>query len=199
MNSRSTYDPVDPEEVPTITDLIKRHRDQTGDTYRQMAERAEKAGVKIKYQTIADLAKDGPKGWPKQPDTITALSVALRTSERAIVLAFARSFGLDIGAERPVIDAALYPTEKHEGWDLLPKASRDELMGILKDYVDDRLAEIQRPATEQEGGGRGGDSAATKQEVTLAARGGEANLKEARRSPVGEENQDPGGEGDDVS
>lgn len=173
--SRSAYDPADPGLVPTIGELITQFRDLTGDTYREMAERAERAGFTIKYQTIQELAKDGPKGWPKNPETIVALAVAMHMSQRVIVLAFARAFGLDVDSvDRRVVGAPEYVTGR-EMWDQLSASGREELIAVLKEYIDEQLAQ-----TRSEGGGESGDSAPTKQDVTLAARKGEPNLARRR-------------------
>lgn len=81
--------------MPTISDLINQHR---GDrSYRDLALRAERAGFHIKFQTINDLAIAAPKQWPKNAETITALAAALDVNVQTVVLAFARSFGLDVG------------------------------------------------------------------------------------------------------
>lgn len=81
--------------VPTISDLINQHR---GDrSYRDLALRAERAGFHIKFQTINDLAIAPPRQWPKNPETIAALAAAIDVNVQTVVLAFARSFGLDVG------------------------------------------------------------------------------------------------------
>lgn len=153
MDSPQYSDPADPESVPTISDLITRHRDVTGDSYRDMASRAASVGLTLKHQTIAELARSAPKGWPKNPETISALAYALKTSERAIVVAFARSFGLDMSAERKVFDQTIYRGDVD--LDILPREFRAQLLALVQEAVDATLRE-------REGGDDGGDTAATK-------------------------------------
>jgi hypothetical protein len=61
-----------------------------------MAERAVQAGHRVSHQYLQELATSGPKEWPRHPETIKGLAAATDTTEAAIVLAFARYFGLRV-------------------------------------------------------------------------------------------------------
>lgn len=108
----------DRESVPTISELIHTQRDATGLTYRQMADRAAASGHPVKYQQFQELATRGPKGWPKDSATVKGLAFALEVSERSIVLAFARSFGLDVSEGSSLLEV------------LLPAGTRDVDPGL---------------------------------------------------------------------
>lgn len=109
---------LNPEGVPTISELIHTQRDSTGDSYREMADRAAAAGYTIKFQTLQELATVPPRGWPKKADTFKALAHALQVSERAVVLAYARSFGLDVSEGSSLLEV------------LLPAGTRDVDRGL---------------------------------------------------------------------
>lgn len=96
--------------VPTIAELIATQRDSTGYSYRQMADRAARAGHELRHQTLQQLATGTPKGWPKTVDTFHALAAALEVSERTIVLSFARSFGLDVAGDDSLLVTLLPST-----------------------------------------------------------------------------------------
>lgn len=157
MKSTNGFDPDDPEAVPTIAELIQRHRDATGDSYRAMAERAHQQGITLKHQTLADLATKPPKGWPKNPETITGIALALRTTERAIVVAFARSFGLDMTAERELFTNTLYGATGNE-LRLMPRDVQAQVRELVQEAVETYL--------DERGGERGGDTPAIATETT---------------------------------
>jgi len=93
--------------VPTIAELIAAQRDTTGYSYRQMADRAAAAGHALRHQTLQQLATSPPKGWPKTAETFRAIAHAVGVSERAVVLAFARSFGLDVAGHDSLLETML--------------------------------------------------------------------------------------------
>jgi len=125
----------DADAVPTIQDLIQRHRDRTGDSYRKIADRAHASGYPLKHQTLAELATSPPRQWPKNPDTIRALAVALGVSEGLVVIAFGRSFGLVVEQSRDALAAELSPSA-----DPLPADIEAKVEGLVDKLVAERLA-----------------------------------------------------------
>lgn len=93
--------------MPTISALIQGQRDALGVTYRDMAQKAAVAGYHVKHQTLQQLATAPPKEWPKRADTIRAMAAALDVSERMVVLAFGRSFGLDVTSGESLLEVLL--------------------------------------------------------------------------------------------
>lgn len=79
-------------DVSTIRELILSALDG-GQTVRKLAEAS---GRRVKFQTFQDLANHPPKQFPKDPKTITGMALALRVSETAIVLAYAKSLGITV-------------------------------------------------------------------------------------------------------
>lgn len=131
--------------VPTIQELIQAQRDTTGMSYRDMADRAAAGGYRVKFQTIQELATTQPKGWPKYADTLRGLSVALDVTERTVVLAFARTFGLEVNAGASLLEV------------LLPAGTRDIDPGLQQ-----AIAGVVRAAVAaryDEAGETGGDTA----------------------------------------
>lgn len=121
----------DVDDVPTIAQLINSYRDRTGYSYRDMADHAEREGYHIKYQTIAQLARTPPKAWPKQIETISALAVALgRVHERTVVIAYAKSLGIDVGSS----DALRFALPRD--FALIPREQQLRILGIVGDLVE---------------------------------------------------------------
>ena len=124
-------DERDLDDVPTIKDLINERKDSTGESFRQMSDRAARHDLHVKHQTLAELAKENPKQWPKNTGTITALAAALGVTERTVILAFARSFGFEVGQGRDVFETAL-PRDLL----LLPRDTQFELIKVVQDFVN---------------------------------------------------------------
>jgi hypothetical protein len=81
------------ETVPTIRDLIRAATDDEGRTFRQLEQ---DSGYLVKFQTFQDLANNAPKEFPKKTSTITGMAQALRITEAAVVLAYAKGLGIPI-------------------------------------------------------------------------------------------------------
>ncbi|MFJ4284048.1 hypothetical protein ACIPY0_00215 [Paenarthrobacter nicotinovorans] len=112
--------------MQTITELIESERTASGLSYRDLAARAIAAGYSLKFQYLNDLATTGPKSWPKNPDTIRALAVALRTSEKSVILAYARALGLEVrDSESPLANRLPAGTE------LLSPPMQDALIKLI--------------------------------------------------------------------
>lgn len=122
--------PTDGDYMPDLISLIAQCR-RPGESYRQMAARAEKLGHRIKFQTINELATTPPRSWPKSVDTIRALAVALDVTERAIVLAYAESLGVD--TRSPSDFMAALPARV----DQIDPAMRDAVLGVIRAATPD--------------------------------------------------------------
>ncbi|WP_156781231.1 hypothetical protein [Mycobacterium gordonae] len=81
-------------DVPTIKDLIRSSLD-AGKSVRELAE---DSGHRVKFQTFQELSVHAPKQFPKNPETITGMALALKVSETAIVLAYASGIGITVTA-----------------------------------------------------------------------------------------------------
>ncbi|WP_426566423.1 hypothetical protein ACPPVT_07705 [Angustibacter sp. McL0619] len=135
--------------MPTISELIARQH-AAGITYRQMADRAKAAGYQLTHQQINELENVPPDQWPKSAQRIRAYAAALDVSERAIVLAFARSFDLDVSERSSLLEV------------LLPVGTRD-----IDEGLQAAIAGVVRAAVKarHEGGGTSGDTAPIEAEV----------------------------------
>lgn len=119
--------------VPTISELIERQRRASGLSYREMAERAERAGLRIKFQTIANLATAAPKEWPKKTETIRALAEGLDVPERLVVLSFARSFGLDVQRDESTLGLMLPTGTRH-----LDEGVQGAVAALVRSIIESR-------------------------------------------------------------
>ncbi|WP_169701907.1 hypothetical protein [Janibacter terrae] len=119
--------------MPTISELIERQRRDSGLSYREMAERAARAGLHIKFQTIANLATTPPKEWPKRAETIRALAEGLDVPERLVVLAFACSFGLDVQRDESTLGLMLPAGTRH-----LDEGVQRAVAAMVRSIVDAR-------------------------------------------------------------
>ena len=162
--------------MPTIRELIEQRRAFTNLSYREMSERAERAGLHIKYQTIQTLATETPKQWPKQAETIQALAEALDVPEQLVVLAFAASFGLDVRLERSRL-ASLLPSDTSA----LPGTVQDAIAQVVKALVATRAEESSHGAPTS----KAGDPAVTNIAQAKSRRSGPSApaKKAARRKP----------------
>lgn len=174
---------VDRVAVPTIKELILTQRESLGLSYREMSQRADRAGLKIKHQTIQELATARPKQWPKTSATIRALAEALDVTERAVVLAFARSFDLEVSADSSLLEMILPAGTKNVHPSIQQAIAGVVRAAISAQYGPDREADMPTMS--------GKSKSLTQEELGLAARKG-------RRQPTaadvldtfGEESQD---------
>lgn len=79
-------------DVPTIKDLIRSALD-AGKSVRDLAD---DSGQRVKFQTFQELSIHPPKQFPKDAKTITGMALALKVSETAVVLAYAKSLGITV-------------------------------------------------------------------------------------------------------
>jgi hypothetical protein len=79
--------------VPTIRDLIRSAVDE-GRSFRELEA---DSGYRVKFQTFQELANHPPAQFPKKVDTFTGMAQALHVTETAVVLAYAKSLGVQVG------------------------------------------------------------------------------------------------------
>ncbi|MEN3123232.1 hypothetical protein [Janibacter sp. LM] len=141
--------------MPTISELIERQRRDSGLSYREMAERAARAGLHIKFQTIANLATTPPKEWPKRAETIQALAEGLDVPERLVVLAFACSFGLDVQRDESTLGLMLPAGTRH-----LDEGVQRAVAAMVRSIVDARedVGNDERSAANTQAPGSGAKS-----------------------------------------
>lgn len=87
----------DHSQVPSIRDLIREALD-TGKTVRDLQA---DSGELVRFQTFQELSRHDPKQFPKDLKTFTGMSAALRVPETTVVLAYAKSIGVDISGASP--------------------------------------------------------------------------------------------------
>ncbi|MFC3299604.1 hypothetical protein ACFOD8_08270 [Arthrobacter agilis] len=143
--------------MQSISELLRSEKDASGLSYRDLVERASKAGYSLKFQYVNELVVSGPKSWPKNPDTFRALAAILRVSEKSVVLAYAASLGLDV-----TDSTSPFATRLPAGTEKLSPSMQDALIAVV------------RAATQEEGDGnvstapitRAGESPAPSDEAT---------------------------------
>jgi transcriptional regulator with XRE-family HTH domain len=110
--------------VLTISELIRQAKERSGLSFRAMAEQATLAGHRVSHQYLQELTSSGPKNWPRHAETIKGLAAATNTTEVAVVLAFARSFGLRVDTTSV---ASRVPPEA----DALPAGIQDAVTALI--------------------------------------------------------------------
>lgn len=115
--------------MPTITQLIADHITTTGRSYRDLAHAS---GDRVKHQTFQELKTGPPKSWPKSAETIRGIARALGVTERAVVLAFARSLGVDVAG------GSLFAQQLPPGVDDLSPKERKAAIEMLRVLVAQR-------------------------------------------------------------
>ena len=115
--------------MPTITQLIADHITATGRSYRDLAHAS---GDRVKHQTFQELKTGPPKSWPKSAETIRGIAQALGVTERAVVLAFARSLGVDVAG------GSLFAQQLPPGVDDLSPKERKAAIEMLRVLVAQR-------------------------------------------------------------
>jgi hypothetical protein len=134
--------------VPTISELIEQRKTFLGLSYREMSEKADRAGLHVKHQTIQALATERPKQWPKETETIRGLAEALDVPEQLVVLSFAQSFGLDVRLDRSRL-ASLLPSQAAA----LPGSVQDAIAMMVRALVDssEEIRHVPAPTTDAGG------------------------------------------------
>lgn len=85
----------------TISEMIERYKDVTGDSYARMSARTRNGGHKgISTASINNFAKGNLTQLPRDRETFEALARLLNVSQMGIVLAFARQLGMEVEAPR---------------------------------------------------------------------------------------------------
>lgn len=111
--------------MPDLKTLIREWTDR-GVSVREMERRATRAGFRVKYQTFSELANNPPLSFPKKTETIRGMAAALEVTERAIVLAYAESLGVDVGR---VEFADLVPLAADE----MSQGMRDAVLAVIRE------------------------------------------------------------------
>ena len=91
---------------PDLAGLIGAHQQRTRESFRAMARRS---GDRLHHQSLQGWASAPPKAFPKKRETFEQLAEVLDTDVTTVVLAFARSLGLDVRASGPAADRVLPP------------------------------------------------------------------------------------------
>lgn len=145
-----------------IAALIRTQAGTTGRTYREMQEVSARAGYKLRYQTVAELANEAPSGFPRHMDTIRGLAIALDVSEKTVLLAYAESLELNMDTESSFVQQ-LPPSVRN----LSPEIT-DKLIALIRSILDEGSGEHASSTADRHAAG----SAAPehKHEVALAAR-----------------------------
>ncbi|VFA94734.1 Uncharacterised protein [Nocardia farcinica] len=128
-------DGSDDPSMPTISQLIADHIAATGRSYRDLTHAS---GDRVKHQTFQELKSGPPRSWPKSTETIRGIAQALGLSERAVVLAFARSLGVDVEG------ASLFAQQLPPGVDDLTPEERRAAIEMLRVLVAQRKAINER-------------------------------------------------------
>ena len=149
----------DSESVQTISELVKTQKAASGLSYADMTDRAHKRGLSITRQQLSDLANNAPKGWPKSSEMVQALAVALDVSERAIVLAFATSFDINVNENRTPFENRL-----PAGINSVGAGMQDAILHIIQAAIEEsdgrgNAAPMNQPA---------GDPGGTTHDLTAA-------------------------------
>ncbi|WP_394940727.1 hypothetical protein [Psychromicrobium sp. YIM B11713] len=129
--------------MQSISELIRAERATSGLSYRDLAARAESAGYSLKFQYLHELARSGPKGWPKSPDTFRALGEMLKIPVREIVLAYAIDLGLDVETTNSDLISRL-----PDGTDNLSKEMVESLLKLIRTAVNEASRSTQKPLVE---------------------------------------------------
>lgn len=130
-----------------MTDLqaLIRSCNDRGVSYREMERRAADAGHRVKFQTFADYANKAPLSFPKSIGTIRGMAAALDVTERAVVLAYAESLGVDVGQ---IGFADLVPLNADE----MTTGMRSAVLAVIREATKGAdNAASQEPGTEARG------------------------------------------------
>lgn len=131
---------TDDESVPTISQLIAAQMDATGRSYRDMSRAS---GSRVKHQTFQELRNTPPKSWPKNVETIRGMSAALDVTEKSIVLAFARSLGVEVAGDS-MLAHQLPRSAGHLG-----PSERNAIIALIRAITaKDSDAQITEPGTQ---------------------------------------------------
>jgi hypothetical protein len=163
--------------VPSLAELIRQHRDRTGDSYADMAARAERAtrGAKdsagLTRAAFQRLATVGTDRFPN-PATLGTLAQVLDVPVSTIVLAAATSLGLPVQADT---EAMWLPG----GTEHLTPEDRAAVRAVTRALVDARTPPPTSPITEP--GPITEPEPAAQHDYTLAARRGVSEGRAARQ------------------
>ncbi|MFH5231931.1 hypothetical protein [Antrihabitans spumae] len=195
--------------MPTLAELITRQKDGRGWSYRNLAARADDVLTAQRWQQLGSGVRIAE--FP-EPATLQAIADAIEVDIAAVVLAAARSIGLDVRQQRSEL-ATMLPVNS----DLLTAQQRDAVVAVVRAIANDKADALTRsnqgepidePSTPADAGltnlrplpshrdrvavenGWDGDLA----DLAGAARKGETEERKRRRLTTApeDESQDPG-------
>ncbi len=177
----------DDRSVPTISQLIAAQMDATGRSFRDLWRAS---GERVKHQTFQELRSAPPKSWPKNVETIRGMAAALDVTETAIVMAYARSLGVDVAGESvlaqqlPASAAQLTPAQRNAIVQLIRSITTQEGTGH-----ETGIEEVQEPRTEAGGeehrGAAGADRSRPGAPMTGAGERHDSNVTALKRQDQG--------------
>lgn len=125
--------PNDEADGPDLATLIGAHQERTKESFRAMARRSDD---RVHHQSLQGWATQPPRGFPKKQETFEALARILDTDVTTVLLAFARSLGLDVRGSGPDESRVLPPVAER-----LTDRQRDVLLSVLDVMVGPEVAE----------------------------------------------------------
>lgn len=108
--------------VPSIKELIQDALG-AGKTVRELEA---DSGHRVKYQTFQELSRRAPKQFPKDLKTVAGMAQALRVTETAVVLAYAKGLGIEVTGE------SAFAMRLPPGVDQLTREMQDALVKLVR-------------------------------------------------------------------
>lgn len=118
--------------VLTLQELIQARRDERGWSYADLEVRADHKITRGRWQQLATHVR--MKAFPER-DNIPIIAAVLEVDETTVVLAAAKSLGLDVRWRGPDL-AQLMPA----GTDQLSEAVRDAILAVIRATVSEAIA-----------------------------------------------------------
>lgn len=124
--------PPDDQAMPTLRDLIQRHTDRTGESRRALGERSG-----VRHQTLGTWFSGEIKEFP-DPPTIRAFAHATSYSLETVILAAARTIGLQIAGVSEL--AAMLPAAARN----LTKRQQDAIIAVVAAMLEPAEFDLSR-------------------------------------------------------
>lgn len=125
----ATDGPLQPQDVPSLRDLIQSHADRTGESRRALGDRS-----KIAHQTLGTWHAGTIKTFP-DPETIQAFADATHYTVQTVLLAAAKTVGLHVSHVGTQLTNSLPP-----GTDTLSPEDVDAIRAVVRQLVQARTA-----------------------------------------------------------
>jgi hypothetical protein len=130
----ATATPDQPQDVPTLRDLIQSHADRTGESRRALGDRS-----KIAHQTLGTWHAGTIKTFP-DPETIQAFADATHYTVQTVLLAAAKTVGLQVTQAGTQLSNSLPP-----GTDALSPEDIDAIRAVVRQLVAARNERARVP------------------------------------------------------